>query len=107
MGAASWRARLARYVAPAAFLVAATVAVLLIRSGIHGGHGSKAKPLPTVTQSNPTTVPRGKAVYYRVRNGDTLGGIANQFKTTLAALRTLNPKVDPNALQLGQKLRVR
>ncbi len=107
MGAESRRARLARYGAPTAFLVAATVAVLLIHSGIHGRHGSKTKPLPTVTRSNPATVPRGKAVYYRVRSGDTLGGIAGQFHTTLAVLRTLNPKVDPNALQLGQKLRVR
>jgi LysM repeat protein len=106
MAVHQWRTPLARYGAPAAFLVAATAAALLIRAGLKGGD-PKATPSKTATTLTDTFPHPGKPAYYRVRSGDTLGGVAERFHTSVDILRSLNPRVDPNSLQLGQKLRVR
>lgn len=41
---------------------------------------------------------------HTVVKGDTLYSIAKKYGTTVANLQTLNPKIDPNSLQIGQKL---
>ena len=43
---------------------------------------------------------------YVVQEGDTLYGIAVQFNVTMEALMEENGMEDPNALQLGQELRI-
>lgn len=132
------RRELARYGAPAAFLAAATIAVLLIKAGLGGSGSGDATPtagaLPTVasTTTRPTTritltAPPATATttaetttasstattstessgqYYTVASGDTLGGIAAKYGTTVANLMTLNPGIDPAALRVGQRVRV-
>jgi len=105
LAAHEWRAPLTRYGAPAAFLVAATVAALLIRAGLKAGDSPKTSTsATTVTESVPQP---GNPVYYRIRSGDTLGSVAEHFDTTVDDLVALNPQVDPNALRIGQRLRVR
>lgn len=47
-----------------------------------------------------------KKVYYVVRKGDTLSGIAKQYDTTVSALVELNGIGNPNRIQIGQKIRV-
>jgi LysM repeat protein len=114
------RQGIARYAAPAAFLLAVTIAVLLIRSGL-GGHDSTppaqsqtTTPPATTTQHTTTTTATtsgtttaGGASYYVVQKGDTFGSIAAKENTTVAAIEQLNPGVSSNALQVGQKIRVR
>ena len=46
------------------------------------------------------------AQFYRVRAGDTLETIADQYGTTVEELLTLNPDVDPVELSIGQRIRV-
>jgi LysM repeat protein len=110
------RRRLARYAAPVAFLLGVTIAVLLIRSGLGGGgqpppplgpvtHPSTARAAPTTTGT--TTSTTAGAQFYTVRKGDTFGSIAAAEGTTVAQLEQLNPGVSSNALQVGQKLRVK
>lgn len=41
---------------------------------------------------------------HTVVKGDTLYSIAKKYGTTVANLQTLNPKVDADSLQIGQKL---
>lgn len=48
-----------------------------------------------------------KKEYYTVRRGDTLSGIAKQFDTTVSALAELNSIVNPNRIQINQKIRVK
>lgn len=48
-----------------------------------------------------------KAKVYVVKAGDTLGGIAVKTHIPLTRLEALNPNVSPNALQTGQRLRLR
>ena len=122
------RQQLTRYGAPTAFLAAVTIAVILIKAGLNGGSGSTTTVgLPTTSTTAPTTTttklvltgPQGTttttatetttpgAQYYVVQSGDTLGSIAEKHSTTVDELMTLNPGVDPTALNLGQKIRVK
>lgn len=123
------RRELTRYGAPAAFLAAVTIAVILIKAGLDGGTGSTttAEVLPTTastaTKSTTTTklvltTPQATtatttetttpgAAYYVVRSGDTLGSIAERYSTTADELMTLNPGIDPTALRIGQRIRVK
>jgi LysM repeat protein len=108
-GGAHWGARL---LAPAAFLAAATVAVLLIRAGLDSNaEPASTRPAattrpdrtgtrPTTTRSNPSPARRT----YVIQEGDTFGTVADEHGTTVDRLRALNPGVDENSLQVGQKI---
>ena len=121
------RQELTRYGAPAAFLAAVTIAVVLIKAGLSGGSGEAPETvgaLPTTastrtataatstklvltapaTTTTQTTTPG--AQYYVVQSGDTLGSVAQKYSTTVEQLLTLNPGVDPSALHIGQRIRV-
>jgi LysM repeat protein len=102
-----WRAEVKRYAAPVAFLAAVTIAVLLVRSGLQ----TDSTPAPTTvaaTATTTTTVTRRqrKPKYYRLRAGDTLSDVALRFHTTVEDLLALNPKIKPNQLTVGQRVRV-
>jgi LysM repeat protein len=124
------RQELTRYGAPAAFLAAVTIAVILIKAGLNAGSGSTTtvgalpttstatKPTTTTTKlvltgpqatdtktATETTTPG--AQYYVVQSGDTLGSIAGRYSTTVDELMTLNPGIDPTALRIGQRIRVK
>ena len=48
-----------------------------------------------------------QAVYYTVRSGDTLSGIASRYGTTWQKLQAMNGISNPNIIYAGQKLRVK
>lgn len=104
------RDRLARYAAPAAFLAAVTIGVIVIRAGFEHGKHHTGKPTTTATT---TTTQHGHghkkahAKTYTIQSGDTFASIAVKFGTTVAALEHLNPHVDPQALHVGQTIRVK
>ena len=112
------RRELTRYGAPAAFLLAVTIAVLLVKSGLDNGsqgqtvaataHTTTTAPTTTITltDSGTITTTPANAKYYVIQSGDTLGSIAGKYNTTVDELLTLNPAVDPSALQPGQRIRV-
>ena len=47
------------------------------------------------------------AVYYIVKSGDTLSGIASKYGTTYTKLAKMNGISNPNKIYVGQKIRVR
>lgn len=47
------------------------------------------------------------AVYHTVKSGDTLWEIARDNKMTVGAILALNPKINPNVLSIGQKIRIK
>ena len=48
-----------------------------------------------------------KAVYYTVRSGDTLSGIASMYGTTYQKLAQMNGIANPNKIYAGQRIRVK
>ncbi len=48
-----------------------------------------------------------QSVFYKVIKGDTLGGIAKKFNTTVDALVKLNGISNPNKIYVGQKIKIR
>ncbi len=89
------------YAAPAAFLLAATIAVLLIRAGFESG--GDAAVTTTVAATTGQTSPR----YWTVRAGDTYAVIAKATGVSVVRIEHLNPGVSSTSLLIGQRIRVR
>jgi LysM repeat protein len=93
------RTSVARVAAPALFLVAVTIAVLVIRAAlVQNDAGPRSGPAATTSGSATST--------YVIAPGDTLAGIAQRYGTTVEALVALNPDVDPVSLRIGQRITV-
>jgi LysM repeat protein len=69
------------------------------------------------TQARTTVAPSGQLAQaatssnrvkesYQVRQGDTLSSIARFYQTTVAAIKTWNPRIPTDRLDAGQKLTV-
>lgn len=102
----------ARYVAPAAFLLAVTGVVLLVRTSLRSDTpatrtATAVATAPLVVTPRPATSPSVPKRYYVIAAGDTLDGIASRFSTTVDALLRLNPGIEPTALTPGEQLRVK
>ena len=121
------REQLTRYGAPAAFLAAVTIAAILVKAGLNGSSSTtvaitssstRTTTAATTTTKLVLTAPPGStttttetttpgAEYYVVVSGDTLGSIAQKYNTTVDELTTLNLGIDPTALTVGQKIRIK
>jgi len=105
----------ARYAAPVAFLLAATIAVLLIRSALDESGPAPATTSVATTQptttaattTTTTTTTTGAAEYHTIVGGDTFQQLALDNNTSVDELVRLNPGVNPAALTVGQKIRIR
>lgn len=107
----------ARYAAPAAFLLAVTVVILLVHSGLSGRKSSGQATVPVstaaATTSASTTTPAASTAvtpvkqFYVIRAGDTFGVVALKFNTTVEALQALNPDASSTSLTIGQRIRVK
>ena len=111
-----WR----RYVAPAAFLLAATLAVVLIRSGLESGGTRTATPtataprttttkrVATTTTTKTTRKPKPSGTrYWTVQAGDTFGVISSKTGVPVATIEELNPNVSSTSLFIGEKIRIK
>lgn len=109
-----WR----RYAAPAAFLLAATIAVLLVRSGLQAGtttHVTTSSAPSTTykvvaTTTAPTTTAKRPATarrFWTVQAGDTFGVISSKTGVAVATIEQLNPSVKSTSLFIGEKIRLR
>ena len=97
--AGGWPARAKRYGAPAAFLLAVTIAVLLVRAGLQTDPGA--------TTATTAPVPPRRRRFYRLRAGETLSDVAIRFNTSVERLLALNPGIEPTNLVVGQRVRVK
>ncbi len=105
------------FVAPVILVVAIVIVVGVARpifSDVRGDASSTsttASPASVTVQVQPVgsssvAAKKGKR-WDTVRAGDTLGQIAARNGTTVEKLRKLNPTLDPQALQLNERVRVR
>jgi LysM repeat protein len=112
---------LTRFAAPAAFLLAVTIGVLLLRAAMDD-EAAPSSAATTPTRRSPPPPPArpattaaaaaaaaaaAEARFHVIRGGDTLGAVADRYDTSLEALVELNPGIDPTALQVGQRVRVK
>ena len=109
-------APLTRFAAPAAFLIVVTVGVLLLRSAIRdeptassaAARAVTSRPAPRVhARRAAAPAPPVVARFHEIRAGDTLGAVADRYDTSVTAIVELNPGIDPTALQVGQRVRVK
>lgn len=94
----------ARLAAPLA-LVAAAIGVVIVVQASRSGSTSTATTTRTVATQPVRRVRAGPRVYV-VRPGDTLTVIAQRTGVSLETIQRLNPAVDPQALQTGQRLKL-
>ncbi len=106
-----WRTYGKRFAAPAAFLLAVTVAVLLVRDGLRTSAASDTTSLRTETVTHPavttTAVAPKRRRYYRLKTGETLSDVAIKFRTSVEQLLALNPGIQPTNLTVGERIRVK
>jgi LysM repeat protein len=91
-----------RYLAPMA-LVGFAVVVVAVVGGSSSGKRHVTPPAATVGAHHHRSHHR----FYRVRRGDTLSRIALRTGIGVAAIETLNPRLDPHALRPGQRVKLR
>jgi LysM repeat protein len=94
-----------RFLAPGA-LIAVVVAVFLVVSGGTGGGSDPAPSAGTTTEAVAATK-KSKRKSYTIRSNDNLSSIAERYGVTVDRLVELNPKIDPQTLRAGQRLRLR
>jgi LysM repeat protein len=78
-------------------------------AGAAGATAGSAAAGAAPTAQPPAAAPAGQgaaAGLYTVQSGDTLGRIAQRFNTTVAELVRLNNITNPDALKVGQQLKV-
>jgi len=104
---------LGRYLVPLA-LVAVLVTTVVVVSSTTGGGGEKADGGSQLTPAQQRKRERRKARRrqlresgYVVRPGDTMDVISERTRVPREQLIELNPEVDPQALQPGQRLKLR
>lgn len=99
----SWIARLLAGLALIGAILILIVAISGATGGDDDGGGKKANPTRQPAKNKPKT----KAKVYEVQEGDNLTIIAQKTGISVERLQKLNPDLDPQALQLGQKLKLR
>ena len=112
------------YLAPAAFLAAATIAIVLVRSGLEAGDSPATTPVSvptappkhivtrtartTTARAKPKTKPKPSAQrFWTVQAGDTFVVISSKTGVPAATIQRLNPNVRSTSLFIGEKLRLR
>ncbi len=58
-------------------------------------------------KKNDAVVENEDDVYHVIEDGDTFGSLAQVYGTTSKRIQELNPDVNPNRIQIGQKIRVK
>jgi LysM repeat protein len=98
----------ARVLAPLALAICAIAFFYVIftaGSGDETGGGNSSAQRTTTSKRAPTKQPVNRT--YRVKTGDTLGGIAAKTGVPVERLQELNPGLDPQALVSGQRIKLR
>jgi LysM repeat protein len=100
----------ARYVAPLAIAAVAYAAYVIVHKAIKDEHTTTSISIvSSATSATRTTTTHKvtKAKFYVVQANDTLLKIAAKTGVPLATIEQLNPNLNPNALHLHQRLRLR
>ena len=78
-----------------------------VMQGKYGNGETRKTVLGSKYKTVQDKIDRGGAVYYTVRSGDTLSGIAAKYEITYQKIAQMNGIANPNKIYVGQKLRVK
>jgi LysM repeat protein len=100
----------ARWLAPLALLIAGVAVYSVVHKDSSGG----SPPAATTSTARTTgtkaqrarRAKKAKSRRYTVKAGDTLSGIASKTSVSLARIQELNPKLDSQALQTGETIKL-
>jgi LysM repeat protein len=95
-----------RYLAPIAILVVIAAAILIVRGELSSKHHARHPRATDATTIFHRTAKKA-STFYVVKSGDSLSVISVRTGISVPTLESLNPGVNPNALQTGQRLRLR
>jgi LysM repeat protein len=109
MIARAMAAKIARFVAPIALVAVAVGVYLIVHAGLAPHHKTLSSQSSSAILGTRTATRRHRPgpKFYVVKEGDTLSGISERTHVSILKLTTLNPNISPNALQTGQRLRLR
>lgn len=109
----------ARFLAPLALVAAVAATVIVVQSTRSSGGGDASSPARSTgathkrgtkasgTSTTGTTTTRRTAKTYTVKSGDSLSTVSRRTGVSVSRIQELNPNVDPQALQVGQKIKLR
>jgi LysM repeat protein len=92
-----------RLLAPIAIVVVLVGVVVVVVGSSDSGSGDKGSARTATAPAK--KVPRKRT--YRVKEGDTLTAISDKTGVSTVQLVALNPGLDPQALQPGDRLKLR
>jgi LysM repeat protein len=97
----------ARLVAPLALVAAVIGVIVVVQASTSSTTSQPDQPVATQRTSTQRRAPaRARPRFYIVKPGDTLTAVAESTGVTLETIQELNPDVDPQALQAGQRLKL-
>jgi LysM repeat protein len=98
---------LARYLAPLALAAVAAGTYEIIHTGLQTSHPAAASVTIVHGRRLAHRKPPKATKFYIVHPNDTLSGIAVKTGVSLAQLESLNPRLSPDSLSTGQRLKLR
>jgi LysM repeat protein len=97
----------ARYLAPIALAAVIAATYLVVHGSLSKAHSQTQPRVVLPTRPARTATTKKAATIYIVKPGDSLSAISVKTHVPVATLEALNPGIDPNALQTGQRLTLR
>ena len=99
----------ARFIAPLLLIAVIGGTYIVVHNGINKINQTASSTGGTRHKQHLTPAQRKfiKNKYYTVQSGDTLTEISTKTGVGVAKLLALNPNINPQALQLGQRIRLR
>jgi LysM repeat protein len=98
----------ARFLAPLALLAVVFALYMVVQSAQTESDGNGSGNRATDSRPTATPTPQRKGPRrYRVKVGDTPSSIAEKTGVPLEDILRLNPDLDPQTIQVGQRIRLR
>jgi LysM repeat protein len=105
----------ARFLAPLFLIAVIVAAMIVVQDGRKGTgdaststtqNGSSSTTRSGKTSTTSKSSKASKAKTYTVKSGDSLSGVAVRTGVSIERIQQLNPKLDAQSLQVGQKIKL-
>lgn len=97
----------ARFLAPIALAAVAVAVYLIVHASLVANHTTATHSTQSVSGTHKHRHRHATPKVYIVKAGDTLSAISARLHVPVFRITALNPGISPNALQTGQRLRLR